>query len=152
MLSKNQIKLIKQLNQKKYRNQNNLFFTEGVKTVNEFIKAGFTIRSMFATDQYQNSRSTDQIHLISSSELTRISNLKTPNQALCVFEIPEERTVKRNGFTPCWMTSMIRETLGLLFAFATGLVLISWYVQKIRLTVIIRKLFRPVWDHWRERI
>jgi TrmH family RNA methyltransferase len=99
MLSKNQIKLIKQLNQKKYRNQNNLFFAEGVKTVNEFIKAGFTIRSMFATDQYQNSRSTDQIHLISSSELTRISNLKTPNQVLCVFEIPEERTVKRNGFT-----------------------------------------------------
>ncbi len=99
MLSKNQIKLIKQLNQKKYRSRNNLFIAEGVKTVNEFIKSGYTIKTLLATEQYSNSYHVDQIQIISPGELIKISNLKTPNQVLCVFEIPEEKALKRNGFT-----------------------------------------------------
>ncbi|RUA11581.1 MAG: RNA methyltransferase, partial [Flavobacteriia bacterium] len=99
MLSKNQIKLIKQLNQKKYRSRNNLFFAEGIKTVNEFIKGGFTVKTLFATEQYPNNYNVDRIQIISQEELTKISNLKTPNQVLCVFEIPEEGSLKRNGFT-----------------------------------------------------
>ena len=99
MLSKNQIKLIKQLNQKKYRSRNNLFFAEGIKTVNEFIKSGFTVKTLFATEQYPNNYNVDRIQIISQEELTKISNLKTPNQVLCVFEIPEEGSLKRNGFT-----------------------------------------------------
>ena len=40
MLSKNQVKLIQKLHQKKYRNELNLFIVEGKKSINEFLQAG----------------------------------------------------------------------------------------------------------------
>ena len=40
-LSKNQLKLITSLLQKKYRTKHNLFIAEGIKVVNEFLNSEF---------------------------------------------------------------------------------------------------------------
>ncbi|MGB7393437.1 MAG: TrmH family RNA methyltransferase [Pricia sp.] len=50
MVVKSQIKLVKSLQQKKYRNQEGLFVAEGVKLVRELLESHFTARHIFTTD------------------------------------------------------------------------------------------------------
>jgi TrmH family RNA methyltransferase len=50
MLSKNQIKLITSLQQKKYRKQEQLFFVEGVKGVQELLDSNFELVELFTTN------------------------------------------------------------------------------------------------------
>jgi TrmH family RNA methyltransferase len=99
MLSKSQIKIIKQLQQKKYRIQNALFIAEGIKTVGEFTANGFKIRSLFATADFINSIDAENKHEITRSELKKISSLKTPNKVLAVLEIPVQKSLKTSGLT-----------------------------------------------------
>ncbi|MFM7894581.1 MAG: RNA methyltransferase, partial [Flavobacterium sp.] len=51
MVSKNQIKLITSLQQKKYRKQEQLFFAEGVKVVQELLHSNFELQDLFTTKQ-----------------------------------------------------------------------------------------------------
>ena len=51
MVSKNQIKLITSLQQKKYRKQEQLFFAEGVKVVQELLNSNFELQDLFTTKQ-----------------------------------------------------------------------------------------------------
>ena len=45
MVSKNQIKLITSLQQKKYRSTNQLFFAEGIKVIQELVESNFELDS-----------------------------------------------------------------------------------------------------------
>lgn len=99
MLSKNQLKLINCLKQKKCRNKNKLFIVEGVKGVNEFLNSNFTLYKLFCTDDFEHSLSSDRFELISEVELHKISNLNSPNEVLAIFEIPDTDVVKYDAFT-----------------------------------------------------
>ncbi len=99
MLSNNQFKLIKQLKQKKFRYQYNLFIVEGVKTVNEFLKSGFSVKFLFATHDYINLYNIKNVEIVSQTELKKISNFKSPNQIIGIFKIPEDDTLNDYGFT-----------------------------------------------------
>ncbi len=99
MLSKSQIKLITSLYQKKYRNKHQLFVVEGVKVVNEFLKSDFKLNSLFCTTQFLTSISSDKKQLVSELELKKISNLKSPNEVLALFEIPHEKKITAFGLT-----------------------------------------------------
>ena len=46
MVSKSQIKLIKSLSQKKFRNKHELFVVEGVKGIQEFLNSDFELVSL----------------------------------------------------------------------------------------------------------
>ena len=94
MLSKNQIKLISQLKQKKYRLQYGFFVVEGVKTTKELLLSHFELHSLYTTETF-NIDAKDEV-LISEKDLKRISFLTTPNKALAIFKIPEPKPVK-NG-------------------------------------------------------
>ena len=50
MVSKSQKKLIKSLNQKKYRKQYGLFVAEGKKVIKELLEAGVKLHSIFTVD------------------------------------------------------------------------------------------------------
>ena len=50
MISRNQIKLIQSLSQKKYRQKHELFVVEGVKGVQEFLQSTFELNSLFTTE------------------------------------------------------------------------------------------------------
>ncbi|GGG41104.1 TrmH family RNA methyltransferase [Bizionia arctica] len=91
MLSKNQIKLITSLNQKKFRLQQGLFVAEGVKTINELIGSHFKLQQLYTVDSFKIDANLET--LISESELKKISFLNTPNTALAVFKIPEVKQV-----------------------------------------------------------
>jgi len=87
MLSKSQIKLIKSLSQKKFRNKHGLFVVEGLKGVREFLNSDFELVSLYAVDR-DFEVSQQSLELIDEKELKKISFLKTPQKALAVFKIP----------------------------------------------------------------
>lgn len=99
MLSKNQIKLITSLKQKKYRLQHGFFVVEGVKTIKELLQSDLELNALYTTESFNIDANPD-IHreetLISEAELKRISFLKTPNKALAVFKIPESKPVDKS--------------------------------------------------------
>lgn len=99
MLSNNQIKLIKQLKQKKFRQQYNLFIAEGVKSVNEFLNSKFKAKDIFATNDYINIYNSKKLQIISENELKKISSYKSPNQVVGVFEISENVKKIKSGLT-----------------------------------------------------
>lgn len=96
-LSKNHIKLITSLQQKKYRQKHELFVAEGVKVVNELINSTFEVEQLFMTDDFIISVETENVVIISETELKKISQLKTPNKVLGLFKIPEIILSKNSG-------------------------------------------------------
>ena len=88
MLTNSEIKFIKSLNLKKSRDLNSFFIVEGDKMINELLSSDFKIKNIYATkDWYDDnfSKINDDIFVkISSKELSRISNLKSPNNVLAV--------------------------------------------------------------------
>ncbi len=96
-LSKNHIKLITSLQQKKYRQKHKLFVAEGVKVVEEFLNSDFECERVFATENYEFSGLEDKRVLISDLELKKISQLKTPNKVLGLFKIPENQELGNQG-------------------------------------------------------
>lgn len=97
MVSKNQIKLITSLQQKKYRKQEQLFFAEGVKVVQELLNSNFELQDLFTTKQDFLTVSKNKVHAISEAELKKISALTTPNTCLAVFKIPNAKEMIEKG-------------------------------------------------------
>ncbi|MDB5240275.1 MAG: methyltransferase, partial [Spirosoma sp.] len=87
MLSKNQIKYIQSLQQKKYRQQHGTFLVEGAKSVQEVLQSDFQIELIVATDAFykENSRLTERqrtpVEIASVADLERIGTLNSNNAA-----------------------------------------------------------------------
>ncbi len=96
MVTKHQIKLIKSLSQKKYRQQYGLFIAEGIKGVKEFLNSDFELENLYTTDSIFEAPK-DLIVEISETELKKMSSLRNPNVALAVFKIPEVKKIKEKG-------------------------------------------------------
>jgi TrmH family RNA methyltransferase len=96
MVSKNQIKLINSLQQKKYRKLHNLFIAEGKKVIQELIDANFSLEHLFVTKKNLFESRYDS-ELISDSELKKISALTTANDCLAVFQIKEVSSNVNSG-------------------------------------------------------
>jgi len=87
MLTKNQIKLIRSLRIKKNRNKHGLFVAEGEKIVDELLDSNLKLYHLFTTEN--NYELSEKYSIVKNHELEKISNVKTPNKVLAVFEIPE---------------------------------------------------------------
>lgn len=90
MISKNQIKLIKSLQQKKYRKLYQLFIAEGVKVIQELLNSNYELVELYTTHEIFSNVEKSKINFISEVELKSISALVTPNECLAVFIIPEK--------------------------------------------------------------
>lgn len=97
MLSKNQLKSISCLHQKKYRFSHQLFFAEGVKVIQELLTSNFELDHLYTTKDDFQSVSNDKKTLISETELKKITALATPNSCLAVFKIPKEKKIEQSG-------------------------------------------------------
>ncbi len=97
MVSKNQIKLITSLQQKKYRKQHELFFAEGIKVIQELLNSNFELYHLYSVDAIFDTLPQNKVTLISEAELKKISALTTPNTCLALFRIPEEKPVVESG-------------------------------------------------------
>ncbi len=90
MLSKNKIKFIRSLEQKKFRKESGSFLAEGNKLVAD-LQGHFKCRLIAATTQWLNTNrniSADEIIEVTRDELSKASLLKTPQDVLAVFDIP----------------------------------------------------------------
>ncbi|WP_435181211.1 TrmH family RNA methyltransferase [Cellulophaga omnivescoria] len=98
MVSKSQIKFIKNLQQKKYRAEHKLFVVEGIKTVKELVNANVKPYAIYTTSKTILENNTFKSELISEADLKKISALKTPNNILAVFYKPLAKKVKTNNW------------------------------------------------------
>lgn len=99
MVSKNQIKLINNLNQKKYRNTLNLFVVEGEKGIEEFLASDLELHTLFCTSSFEVKNESDKVIRVSETELKQISQLKAPNQAVAIFCKPKPKPLIECGLT-----------------------------------------------------
>ena len=104
MISKNQLKYVRQLEQKKWRKREGTFVAEGPKVVGDLLKAGFAPRMVFATKEWRWEEERDveckstpaeerrewKTEEVTEDELRRLSFLQHPQQVLAVFEQPED--------------------------------------------------------------
>ena len=97
MLSKNQIKLITSLQQKKQRFANQLFFAEGIKVIQELVESNFELVHLYTTQNDFKEVSQDKKTLISENELKKISALATQNSCLAVFRIQADKKIIESG-------------------------------------------------------
>jgi len=97
MVSKNQIKLITSLQQKKYRTINKLFFAEGVKVIQELLDSNFELEHLYSTQNDFEEVPASKRSLIHETDLRKISALATANTCLAVFKIPVEKEIKESG-------------------------------------------------------
>jgi TrmH family RNA methyltransferase len=94
MISKNQIKNISALHQKKFRKELGLFIAEGPKVVDEFLHSDLKIVEIYGLENWVTKnllllKKLNCPHFIATeAELTRISALQTPNEVLAVFKQP----------------------------------------------------------------
>ena len=102
-ISKNQIKFIRQLEQKKFRRREGLFVAEGTKVVGDLL-AHYQPHSLFATPDWLAEHTSHLSHLtshlypVTPEELRRISFLQHPQQVLAIFPLP----VCPSGTLPLW--------------------------------------------------
>lgn len=92
MLSKNQIKAVQALKQKKFREEQGLFIAEGAKIVPELLLSDINVVELYATvDFFKKNKIDRSISCVEvkDSELERISALTTPNEVLAVCRIPD---------------------------------------------------------------
>ena len=97
MVSKNQIKLITSLQQKKQRIANKLFIAEGVKVIQELLQSNFVLEHLFITENIFEAISPTQKTVVSEQDLKKISALSTASTCLAVFKIPAENKVETSG-------------------------------------------------------
>lgn len=97
MVSKNQIKLITSLEQKKFRQKYKLFIAEGVKVIQELLLSNFELEHLYVTEPVFENTNEKLISTISESDLKKISCLSTPNNCLALFKIPEDKSIDEKG-------------------------------------------------------
>ncbi len=85
MISKNEVKYIQSLFHKKTRNAAAVFIAEGNKIVEELNTSDFEVIKIYALKDFADAhRQFNNLVEISALELEKISQLKTPNQALAL--------------------------------------------------------------------
>ena len=106
MITKNQIKYINSLQQKKFRVENQSFVVEGAKSVLELLKSDFIIEMLFVTDAFFEEHQDFlqnrpiQIEIATQTDLEKAGSFSSNNAALAVVKTKEneELLVKDNEF------------------------------------------------------
>ncbi len=81
VISNNELKRVKALQQKKFRDEEGLFVVEGEKMVGEALESPFNVREVYRRDE------------IGEEAMKRISSLASPSPVLAVVEKPEDMYV-----------------------------------------------------------
>ena len=101
MISKKQLKLIRQLGQKKYRKQYSQYLVQGEKNVLELLNSPLKAKDVFATqsfiDSYQDKY--QHVNLIAADEdvLTKASTLVSNNAAIAIVDMPTASAPQASG-------------------------------------------------------
>lgn len=96
MISTKWSKLIRSLQQKKYRKAEQLFFVEGEKAVLELLSSGWPVPAVFATATFlqhhaQAVKTAALVQQCSSDELVKAGTFASNDAALAVVQMPEQQ-------------------------------------------------------------
>ncbi len=101
MISKNQLKLLRALGQKKQRKAHGLFLVQGEKNVLELVNSSLTVKQIFATAEFLEQHRQELGHFdcieASLDDLTKASTLVSNNAAIAVVEIPSAKVPQAKG-------------------------------------------------------
>lgn len=95
-ITKNQIKTIALLKQKKYRLQNKQFVVEGKKGIEELLESRFELVYLVVSAGNEFPQYTNQL-IATKEDFSKMSNLATPPECLAVFKIPENQPIDTTG-------------------------------------------------------
>lgn len=95
-LSKNELKQINKLRQKKYRQEKQLFIAEGIKVVEELLLSQLVLQHLYCTDAAMYTNVSTKT-IITEATLQKISALKTPNKVLAIFKMPIPKALVNKG-------------------------------------------------------
>ncbi|MFT4754591.1 MAG: TrmH family RNA methyltransferase [Salibacteraceae bacterium] len=90
MITKNQIKYIKDLSRKAIRSVEKKFVVEGEKLIVEMLQSKVEFDEIFAIESWIEEHPTIPATLVSTKDLERISQLKSPNKVLAVVHMFED--------------------------------------------------------------
>ena len=82
------IKWVHSLAQKKNRDNERCFVAEGTKCVLDTLGA-FRLRGLFCTENWLHTHNIEDADVVSSSQIERMSMLKTPTEVIAVYEMPD---------------------------------------------------------------
>lgn len=88
-LSRSQIKIIRSLESKKNRIENQLFLVEGTKAVKEFLNNRWEVDCLISTEKWAKehlSTTPFKIYIVDKKEIEKISLQKTPQEVIAVFK------------------------------------------------------------------
>lgn len=93
MVTKNQIKRIKSLHQKKYRKEHQLFIAEGVKVIEELLQSSFVLEHLYVTNEENFEVEEHKVTRVSQEELKKMSALTTTPNCLAVFHCLKNKAI-----------------------------------------------------------
>ncbi|MEZ9230234.1 RNA methyltransferase [Vibrio amylolyticus] len=101
MITKNQLKTLRALGQKKQRKALGLFLVQGEKNVLELANSSLTTKQIFATPDFlfEHAAKLSEFECIEASldELTKASTLKSNNAAIAIVETPKTNIPEAKG-------------------------------------------------------
>lgn len=82
-VSNNEIKFVKSLSHKKFRDENDLFVVEGEKMVEEAVRSSFEVRRIYRSEE------------IGDTAMERMSLLSSPSPVLALVKKPNDMTINK---------------------------------------------------------
>lgn len=82
-VSNNEIKFVKSLSHKKFRDENDLFVVEGEKMVEEAVRSSFEVRRIYRSEE------------IGDTAMERMSLLSSPSPVLALVKKPDDMTINK---------------------------------------------------------
>ncbi|MDI9873020.1 TrmH family RNA methyltransferase [Flectobacillus rivi] len=134
MLSKNQIKYINSLQQKKFRQEYQSFVVEGAKSVVELLSSDFELESLYVTEDFYKEtkplldKQPLRAEIVGQAELEKAGTFSSNNAALAVAKIKSNQELLLNETEYALVLDEIRDpgNLGTIIRIA------DWYgIQKI---------------------
>lgn len=110
MLSRNELKLLRSLQQKKYRREHKLFIVEGTKSIAEVLESDFAVKNVYATAAWMENNAhkiKTSITQVSVKECEQISSLQTTPEVFALVEMKENRL--ENISAKCLMLDDIKD-------------------------------------------
>ena len=96
MVTKNDIKFINNLKHKKFRDLNNCFVVEGIKSINDFIDSNYKLIKLYSVDCSHFNDLNNQFQ-IDYKLLKKISYLTNPDDNFALFQKKEIQSINVNG-------------------------------------------------------
>ena len=91
MISNSELKFLRQLKMKKFRELNRKFMVEGSKVVQEVLNSSWHIHSIYATDKYLLSHTFPQdVTVITKTQSEQLTSFSTDAEVYALVEMPQE--------------------------------------------------------------